>query len=45
MAGSKNFSILEKLVNLNFLQLIDSKIDQLRIIRGELTRRSSSIRR
>ena len=36
MAGSKNFSILEKLVNLNFLQLIDSKIDQLRIIRGEL---------
>lgn len=36
MAGSKNFSIQEKLVNLNFLQLIDSKIDQLRIIRGEL---------
>lgn len=36
MAGAKNFSIQEKLINLNYLQLIDSKIDQLKIIRGQL---------
>lgn len=36
MAGSKHFSIQDKLVNLHHLQIIDSKIDKLRVIQGEL---------
>ena len=36
MASVKDFSVEEKLVNLHKLQTIDSSIDQIEILRGEL---------
>jgi predicted nucleic acid-binding Zn-ribbon protein len=36
MASVKDFSVEEKLVNLHKLQTVDSSIDQIEILRGEL---------